>query len=34
MDKKTHEDMVQIRRKITMKDETSAMSEFISMLEG
>ncbi len=34
MDKKTHENMVQIRRKVTTKDEVSAMSEFISMLEG
>jgi transcription termination factor Rho len=34
MDKETHENMVQIRRKITTKDEVSAMSEFISMLEG
>ena len=33
MDEETHEHMVQIRRKITTKDEVSAMSEFISMLE-
>jgi len=34
MDEETHENMVQIRRKISTKDEVSAMSEFISMLEG
>ncbi len=34
MDKETHGNMVDIRRKITTKDETTAMSEFISMLEG
>jgi transcription termination factor Rho len=33
MDEQTHDHMVQIRRKITTKDEVSAMSEFISMLE-
>ena len=34
MDKETHEAMVDIRRKISTKDEVSAMSEFIAMLEG
>ncbi len=34
MDKETHDNMIDIRRKISTKDEISAMSEFISMLEG
>ncbi|WP_022665280.1 transcription termination factor Rho [Desulfospira joergensenii] len=34
MDREEHERVVQIRRKIAVKDEISAMSEFLSMLEG
>ena len=34
MDKETHSNMIDIRRKISTKDEISAMSEFITMLEG
>jgi len=33
MDKKTHDRSIEIRRKITTKDEVSAMSDFLTMME-
>lgn len=34
MDKEEHDHIIQLRRSVSTKDEISAMSDFISMLEG